>query len=50
MGAEKTTIKEGNKIDYPKVGDEVTIHYTGTLQNGDKYENTNHIPYLRNSR
>jgi FK506-binding protein 1 len=37
MGATKTTIKEGDGENYPKKGDKLTMHYTGTLKsNGTK--------------
>lgn len=31
MGVEKKIIENGNGTDYPKVGENVAIHYTGCL-------------------
>lgn len=42
MGVHREVIKEGNKVDRPKPGDEVTMHYTGRLETGTKYGK--HIP------
>jgi hypothetical protein len=37
MGVTKTTIKEGDGENYPKKGDKLVMHYTGTLKsNGTK--------------
>jgi len=36
MGVEKKVLKEGDGANYPKVGDTVTMHYTGTLKDGGK--------------
>ena len=36
MGVEKDIITEGDKTNYPKSGDMLTMHYTGTLQDGGK--------------
>lgn len=40
MGVEKTIICKGDEINFPKTGDEVTMHYIGTLENGDTYGTT----------
>ncbi|KAL3944627.1 MAG: hypothetical protein SGBAC_001287 [Bacillariaceae sp.] len=41
MGVEKETIKEGDGTNFPKKGDELTMHYTGTLaSNGDKFDSS----------
>jgi hypothetical protein len=37
MGVTKDVIAEGNKTDYPKPGDTVSMHYVGTLTDGSKY-------------
>jgi FK506-binding protein 1 len=36
MGVEKEIIKPGDGINFPKKGDQLTMHYTGTLANGGK--------------
>lgn len=36
MGVTKEIIKEGDGQTYPKQGDQLTMHYTGTLTNGGK--------------
>lgn len=35
----KKTVKEGNKTDYPKRDDEVTMEYTGWLYDPKKADN-----------
>mmetsp|Transcript_13147 Transcript_13147/g.30730 ORF Transcript_13147/g.30730 Transcript_13147/m.30730 type:complete len:129 (-) Transcript_13147:64-450(-) len=41
MGVTKTVIKEGDGTTYPKKGDELTMHYTGTLaSNGSKFDSS----------
>lgn len=41
MGVTKDTNKAGDGVNYPKVGDELTMHYTGTLvANGSKFDSS----------
>lgn len=37
MGVVRELVRDGNKIDFPLKGDEVTMHYTGRLESGIKY-------------
>ncbi|KAJ5807076.1 Peptidyl-prolyl cis-trans isomerase [Penicillium riverlandense] len=39
MGVEKTILKAGNGVDFPKNGDNVAIHYTGCLYDQSKADN-----------
>uniref|UniRef100_A0A7S3WY38 peptidylprolyl isomerase n=1 Tax=Strombidinopsis acuminata TaxID=141414 RepID=A0A7S3WY38_9SPIT len=36
MGVEKQVLKAGDGANFPKPGDTVTMHYTGTLKDGGK--------------
>merc|ERR1711874_124227 len=41
MGVEREVIQDGDKTNYPKKGDTVTMHYTGTLTaNGKKFDSS----------
>ncbi|XP_077283825.1 peptidyl-prolyl cis-trans isomerase Fkbp12 [Arctopsyche grandis] len=38
MGVEITTIRPGDGMTYPKPGQTVIVHYTGTLVNGTQFD------------
>mmetsp|Transcript_32664 Transcript_32664/g.77666 ORF Transcript_32664/g.77666 Transcript_32664/m.77666 type:complete len:110 (+) Transcript_32664:67-396(+) len=41
MGVEKEVLKPGDGANFPKKGDTVTMHYTGTLSsNGKKFDSS----------
>jgi FK506-binding protein 1 len=40
MGVTKTVVKAGDGIHFPKKGDTVTMHYTGTFTNGTKFDSS----------
>ncbi|OLQ07233.1 FK506-binding protein 1 [Symbiodinium microadriaticum] len=40
FGVTKEVLQEGDGKNYPKKGDTVTMHYTGTLSNGKKFDSS----------
>lgn len=40
MGVVKTVLKPGDGRTFPQAGQTVTVHYTGTLTNGTKFDSS----------
>ncbi|MFE5712509.1 FKBP-type peptidyl-prolyl cis-trans isomerase [Streptomyces sp. NPDC056501] len=40
MGVTREVITAGDGQNFPKPGDYVTMHYTGTLENGEKFDSS----------
>ncbi|RKP11626.1 FK506-binding protein 1 [Piptocephalis cylindrospora] len=40
MGVTRTVLQEGDRTNYPKVGEHVTMHYVGTLEDGTPFDSS----------
>ncbi|QKX61753.1 uncharacterized protein TRUGW13939_08909 [Talaromyces rugulosus] len=40
MGVVKDVLSPGDGQHFPKPGDQITMHYTGTLENGSKFDSS----------
>ncbi|WP_411129857.1 FKBP-type peptidyl-prolyl cis-trans isomerase [Streptomyces sp. x-19] len=40
MGVTREVITAGDGKNFPKAGDSITMHYTGTLENGQKFDSS----------
>merc|ERR1712048_429552 len=40
MGVTKQVLREGDGATFPKQGDQLTMHYTGTLPDGTKFDSS----------
>ncbi|CAL1580359.1 unnamed protein product [Knipowitschia caucasica] len=40
MGVDKETIRPGDGRTFPRAGQSVKVHYTGTLTNGNKFDSS----------